>query len=137
MSVKARNIGSAIFATLFILALSLNVDAATDLGDGKCYDEGAQAEGAWNGSTADDAGCITKAEYEAKFSLTSLEEAGVFVVNGDGTVTFPSGVVGEIIANPLDRPVAATPSLEPDAPTVAEWFGWDKVHAVTGGGPQA
>lgn len=83
-----------------------------------CTDNG--APGWFNGTTNDDAGCITQAEYEVKYSIDNLEEAGVFVDNGDGTVTFPSGAVGVIENDPLERPVAATPSLEPDAPTVRE-----------------
>jgi hypothetical protein len=91
-----------------------------DAADYGCWDAGQQAPGHYNGTTADDAGCITETDYAALYSLTALEEAGVFTVNGDGTVTFPSGAIGTIESDPFARPVAATPALEPDAPTVRE-----------------
>jgi hypothetical protein len=81
-------------------------------------------EGWLNGTTADDAGCITEAEYETTFSVPGLVDAGVLtdvVDNGDGTVSgIILGAPVTLEADPLDRPVAATPSLEPDAPTVGE-----------------
>ena len=71
--------------------------AATDLGNGACFDEGAQAEGLWNGTTADDAGCVTEAEYQLMYGTPEIGDALMIVVSVD-------------------------PALEPDAPTVREVF---------------
>lgn len=70
--------------------------------------------------------CFTAEEYTETFDVEGLVESGVFsdpVDNGDGTVTLfniTTGVNVTVKANPLDRPVAATPELEPEAPTVGE-----------------
>lgn len=91
----------------------------------QAYDCDDNGQPGWlNGTTVDDAGCVTQAEYERLFSIPNLVDVGVLtgvVDNGDGTVT--GSILGAPVtleANPLDRPVAATPSLEPDAPTVGE-----------------
>lgn len=84
-----------------------------------------------NGTTANDAGCITEAEYAELYSVDGLVGAGALtgvVDNGDGTVTgidSLTGVAITIISSPLDRPVAAntnpaSPAFEADAPTVRE-----------------
>ena len=87
-------------------------------------------QGWLNGTTADDEGCITQSEYEFIYSDENLEQTGVvtdITDNGDGTF---SGLMADplwgtqtlvtVKNDPLDRPVAATPELEPDAPTVRE-----------------
>lgn len=73
---------------------------------------------------------ITADEYTEIFSVDNLVAEGVLsnvVDNGDGTVTglMADPLWGTLVsvtlqANPLDRPVAATPSQEPNAPTVRE-----------------
>lgn len=73
-----------------LLALVL-LFGAVDLGDGACQQSDGQT-GLWNGTTADDDGCVTLAEYEAMY--------------GD-----PEVIV-----------VSVNPTLEPDAPTVAVVF---------------
>lgn len=67
-----------------------------DLGDGACQQTDGQT-GLWNGTTADDEGCITQAEYAALYPTD------------DGT-------------DPLERQVSVNPDLEPEAPTVREFF---------------
>lgn len=100
--------------------------AAEDNGDGTCVQSDGQT-GVWNGTTADDDGCITPAEYEVMYSAANLLEVGViegYTVNDDGTTTlhFDHGVSNTVATNPLDRIVAVNPELEPDALTVREWF---------------
>jgi hypothetical protein len=84
-----------------------------------------------NGTTGDDAGCITESEYAELYSVDGLVDAGALsdvIDNGDGTVTgidWLTGVAVTIISSPLDRPVAAntnpaSPAFEADAPTVRE-----------------
>lgn len=71
---------------------ALGAGAAADIGEGVCVqDDG--AVGVWNGSTADDEGCITVAEYQVRFG----EKA-------------------------LDQVLAVGPDPEPEAITVSEWF---------------
>ena len=116
-------------AVITILLLALPAHATEDLGDGRCRQDDGQV-GVWNGTTADDDGCVTPAEYEQMFSAENLLAVGViesYQVNEDGTTTirYPSGITVDIVSNPLDRPVAATPALEPDAPTVRQvLFSW-------------
>ena len=74
-----------------LLALVILFVPAVDLGDGACQQSDGQT-GLWNGTTADDDGCVTLAEYEAMY--------------GD-----PEVIV-----------VSVNPSLEPDAPTVEQVF---------------
>lgn len=74
-----------------ILATALPASAATDLGDGACQQTNGET-GLWNGTTADDDGCVTLAEYETMY--------------GD----------------PVEIVVSVKPELEPDAPTVAVVF---------------
>ena len=78
-------------ALIASLAMSGTALAATDLGDGACQQTDGQT-GLWNGTTADDDGCVTLAEYEAMY--------------GD-----PEAIV-----------VSVDPVLEPEAPTVREYF---------------
>ena len=75
-----------------LLGWSLTVRGTTDVGNGACIQGDGQV-GAWNGSTADDEGCITIPEYADMFGPAAL-----------------------------DSVVSAGPELEPDAPTVKEWF---------------
>jgi hypothetical protein len=108
----------ATMAALVIVALALPA-AATN-----CTQSDGQA-GWLDGTTADDAGCITADEYDQLYSIDNLVDAGVLtdvVDNGDGTATvsYALGGTGILIADPFDRPVAATPELEPDAPTVRQ-----------------
>lgn len=92
-----------------------------------------QTDGQWgqlNGTSNDDAGCITEAEYVEAHSVDNLLSEGVIVSaipNGDGTVTveYALGGIGILQADPLERPVAAntnpaSPAFEADAPTVRE-----------------
>ena len=80
-----------LLVSLALLALPLTASAATDLGDGACQQTDG-VTGLWNGTTADDDGCITLAEYEAMY--------------GDP----------EVITVTVD------PVLEPTAPTVKVYF---------------
>jgi hypothetical protein len=116
-----------LIGALTVLALALGLILAFSL-TAQAYNC-AQADGqvGWlNGTTADDAGCITESEYRSLFSPEGLAEAGVLdgvTDNGDGTVSgmlTANGIVITIKSNPLDRPAAATPRLEPDAPTVGQ-----------------
>ena len=75
-----------------LFALTLPAAAAVDLGDGACRELSTGEQGLWNGTTADDDGCVTLTEYEA--------------VYGD----------------PTEKVVSSNPTLEPDAPTVVEYF---------------
>lgn len=80
-----------------ILVFGVGVaNAATDLGDGACQQTDGQT-GLWNGTTADDEGCITQAEYQVAYPTD------------DGS-------------DPLDRQVSVDVELEPEAPTVREFF---------------
>jgi hypothetical protein len=131
----------AILTVAFVATLTLGARAATDLGGGGCVDEGAGIAGMWNGTTADDAGCITPAEYSERFAPSALVAAGVidsYADNGDGTSTlhFGDGIATSVRTEPLERKVSANEALEPEAPTVSEWF-YRITHAITGGGPQA
>lgn len=105
--------------TVIIMALML---IATTAQAYDCTDQG--QPGWYNGTTADDAGCITQAEYELMFSVDSLEDAGVLVSpvdNGNGTTTGSvslTGVEVTIVSKALDRPVAANPTAS--SPTVRE-----------------
>ena len=75
-----------------ILALLLTFSpAAIDLGDGACQQSDGQT-GLWNGTTADDDGCVTLVEYE------------------------------EMYGDPTEIVVSSNPELEPDAPTVEQVF---------------
>jgi len=108
------------------LAMSTVAQAAEDNGDGTCVQSDGQV-GVWNGTTADDDGCVTPAEYEAMFSAANLLVVGViegYTVHEDGTTTLYYSYGGNttVATNPLDRIVAVNPALEPDAPTVREWF---------------
>lgn len=111
-------------AVLAVLLVAGTAQAATDLGNGACEQTDGQI-GVWDGTEAADEGCVTAEEYAARFSVDNLIEEGVLVDpvdNGDGTVTGTawSGVPVTVKDDALDRPVAATPRLEPDAPTVRE-----------------
>jgi hypothetical protein len=110
----------------FLWAMFAQIAQATEFGpDGVCVQDDGQL-GRGNGTTSDDAGCITESEYEALYNPPALVDAGVledFVENGDGTITgrvVTTGAFATMIWNPLDRPVAATSRLEPNAPTVRE-----------------
>lgn len=109
-----------------------NAQEFQDNGDGTCVQSDGQA-GMMNGTTADDAGCITPDEYEALHSPEGLEDAGVIsdvVDNGDGTVSGTSdswtgSVRITILSDSWARPVAAntnpeSPAFETNAPTVRE-----------------
>ena len=118
----------ALCAILFAFAVfAAGAEAAEDLGQGACVQTDGQT-GLWDGTTADDAGCITPDEYQELFSLPNLVAAGwlsdfeeledgiavvTFAYNGDQTV---------VETDPLDRIVAANPELEPDAPSVRKVF---------------
>ncbi len=111
---------------LVIVAMLLVGLPAFAAEDGTCVQSDGQT-GRWNGTTADDNGCITPDEYEAMFSAENLLEVGVidnYTVNDDGTTTlhFGHGASNGVATNPLDRSVAVNPELEPDALTVREWF---------------
>lgn len=110
-------------ATLAIMLIATTAGAAIDLGGGRCLDEGQNVEGVWGGELSDES-CITEADYAAIFSVDNLVAEGVAsdpVDNGDGTTTVNiNGASVDLVSDPLDRPVAATPSVEPDAPTVRE-----------------
>lgn len=115
-----------LLVTLILFGMTTTAYATEDLGNGGCRQEDGQL-GVWNGTTADDDGCVTPAEYEIIFSAESLMEAGViegYTTHEDGTTTlhFSEGVSNTVATNPLDRLVAVNPELEPDAPTVGEWF---------------
>jgi hypothetical protein len=118
------------------LSLALLLTAGTALAE-VCTQTDGQV-GFYNGTTADDAGCITEAEYAETFSVPGLIDSGVLtdvIDNGDGTVTgIILGAPVTLIGNPLERPLAATPRLEPDAPTVGDY--WNQLHDLTGGGIQ-
>lgn len=79
-----------------LVGMSLPAMAATDLGDGACQQTDGQT-GLWNGTTADDDGCVTQAEYAAMYP------------SADGS-------------DPLDRQVSVDVELEPEAPTVRQVF---------------
>lgn len=80
----------AVLMALTIWALAIPASATVDLGNGFCaQDDGAQ--GVWDGTTADDEGCVTEAEYVASFGVEAL-----------------------------DLIVAVGPDPEPNAPTVRE-----------------
>ena len=71
-----------------------------------------------------DAGCQTADEYAQVFSVDNLIAEGVLTGatdNGDGTTTaIVNGETVTLVSDPLDRPVAATPTIEADAPSVRE-----------------
>ena len=105
-----------------------------------------QTDGQWgvlNGTTGDDAGCITPSEYEQAFSVDNLLSEGIIVSavpNGDGTVTveYALGGIGILVADPLERPAAAntnpsSPAFEPDSPSVGEALFGPVLHPGTGG----
>jgi len=77
---------------LVILVVPVPAGATVDAGGGVCVQTDGQV-GLWNGSTADDAGCVTLAEYTATFGVEVLDD---------------QLVVG--------------PDPEPDAPTVREYW---------------
>jgi len=77
-----------------IMFLSVPAAATTDLGGGRCQQTDG-ITGIWDGSTADDDGCITRLEYAEMFSLENLLALGViegFVDHGNGVITvyYPS-----------------------------------------------
>ena len=106
-----------------VFALALPAFGATDLGNGRCIDEAQQAEGVWAGELSDES-CLTAADYAELFSVDNLVNEGIASDpedNGDGTTTATiNGATVVLVSDPLDRPVAANPALEPDAPTVRE-----------------
>jgi hypothetical protein len=110
------------YAFITILTLALLLIATT----AQAYDctDTVGGPGWLNGTTNDDAGCITQVEYEDLFSVDGLVASGVFadpVDNGDGTTTIHNTVTGvdvTIVSKALDRPVDANPT--PSSPTVAE-----------------
>lgn len=108
--------------------------AAVDYGDGTCLDETSNTVGVWNGTTGDDAGCVTAAEYEASFSPPGLLAAGVIsdyrmISDSEAIIRYAATGVEVVVAySPMDRPLAATPTAEPNAPTVGEW--WRSVTAT-------
>lgn len=112
-------------AILTLIAwVSLPAQGATDLGNGVCEQTDGQ-QGLWNGTTADDDGCVTPAEYEQMYSAENLKDVGViedYTVNDDGTtlLEFGEGISNIVPTNPFDRVIAVNPELEPDAPTVRE-----------------
>ena len=119
---------AAVILGVVMLALMFTprANAATDLGSGVCQQTDGQL-GMWNGTTADDDGCVTDAEYEQLYSAANLVDAGVidsYTDNGDGTTTLDFGgdVRSTVETNPLDRTIAVGPEPEPDAPTVRDIF---------------
>jgi hypothetical protein len=118
---RARERAWAVLIVLTIIALAVLLFANRAQAY-NCTDSG--EPGWFNGTTADDTGCVTEAEYIEMFSIGNLTDSGVLVSpvdNGNGTVTgFILGGEVTLNADPLSRPVAATPRLEPDAPTVGE-----------------
>ena len=123
-----------ITALTAVMAFTLSAGATEDLGDGRCIQTDGQP-GWFDGTTPDDAGCITQDEYVAMTSPEGLLDSGViesFTDNGDGTVILNFGVGQTTVeADPLDRIVSANPELEPDAPTVREFLFSD--HPGNGG----
>jgi len=97
--------------------------ATDDLGNGNCRQADGQL-GVWNGTSGDDAGCITPEEYAFLYSPQNLVDVGVansFVDNGDGTATLDiDGIAVVVEMDPLHRPVAANPTEFATAPTVRE-----------------
>lgn len=114
---------AALMTVAAVPALAQEV-VVVDTGNGTCTQDG--VPGFLSGSV-DDYGCITPAEYEVIFGIPNLIEVGVIdsaVLNDDGTATVEHSLGGSSVieADPWERPVAATPSLEPDAPTVREFW---------------
>lgn len=120
---KERVVSILTVVTLILLTIALILLNAATAQAFDCIQADGQ-QGHLNGTTADDAGCITEAEYAELYSVGNLVDTGILtsvVDNGDGTVTaIAYGGTVTLNADPLERPVAATPRLEPDAPTVRE-----------------
>lgn len=97
---NARRAGMIVVIVLLAVAAFLLYDmitadqaeAAVDVGDGVCQEDDGEF-GLWNGSTADDAGCVTFAEYTVQ--------------------------VGPEV---LDDQLVVGPDPEPAAPTVREYW---------------
>lgn len=119
-----------VLAITALFALPALAGAATD---GTCWDDGAQTWGVYNGTTGDDAGCVTPAEYSAMFSPPGLLEAGVIsdwwmVSDTEAVIVYAdTGIQVVVEFEPMDRPLAATPVLEPEAPAISVW--WDTILA--------
>lgn len=107
--------------------LLLAVLFAVDLGAGVCQQSDGQ-QGMWNGTTADDAGCVTPTEYQTMFSPPGLLEAGVITSwstagDGEAVIVLVSGVSVTVAYDPMDRPLAATPGLDLEpVKTVGSWW---------------
>ena len=80
-----------------------------DLGGGVCEQTDGEI-GMWNGTTGDDDGCVTPAEYAVMYSIDNLIAAGVVtdpIDNGDGTTTVTGlGVRYSITTDAAFRSVA-------------------------------
>lgn len=97
--------------------------ATEDIGNGQCLQDNGVV-GVWNGTTADDGGCITEVEYAFLYSPKNLVNAGViqsFEDNDDGAVTldFGNGAKSTTMRDPLDR-LVATDRNDPSILTVRE-----------------
>ena len=118
---------------LVLVLVALPAGATDFTPDGTCtQDDGTQ--GLANGTTRDDGGCVTPAEYEANHSIEGLIDAGVIravqPVDDRARVEIVSPQYGTtswhyLLIDPWMRPVSANSELEPDAPTVREaWDFW-------------
>lgn len=95
---NARRAGGIILIVLLLVAAWLlfgsidTAEAAVDVGGGVCQEDDGDL-GLWNGSSADDAGCVTLEEYTVMFGVEVLDEQ-----------------------------LVAGPDPEPDAPTVRQYW---------------
>lgn len=93
------------------LIIGLILLATIDLGGGVCQQTDGTT-GMWNGTIADDSGCVTAAEYQQAYSPENLLDVGTitdFDEHDDGTVTlqFGEGIHTRVARNPFDRIASA------------------------------
>ena len=79
---------------------------AVDLGDGACQQTDGQT-GLWNGTTADDDGCVTLAEYEEMYGAPE-----VIVVSVNPTLGPDAPTVVVVFTDPFVRAELAGLSIE-------------------------
>jgi hypothetical protein len=116
-----------------LLALALPAAATEFNEDNTCVQNDGQA-GLANGTTRDDGGCVTPAEYESSHSVAGLLDAGVITevipvdketvrvkwLSWQGSVAW-----NNLLADPWMRPISANIELEPDALTArVVWDFW-------------
>jgi len=86
---------------ILVLWAVFPVQAADDLGNGACQQTTGEV-GLWNGTTADDEGCITPTEYAVMYQSDDGEDPLDQIVSVDPE-QYPGPTVREVFEDPFVR----------------------------------